>query len=140
MAALLPESPSLEKQLAMRGFLDSLTQLYPCEICAKHFRNYWKANPLPDILTRTALQEWLCTFHNGVNIRLKKPTVSCARADLDQRWPDHLEPDCGCDSAEEEDPSASATGDSILPSATSPTSSSTTSSVATVATPISPRS
>lgn len=112
-AALFPESPSLAKQSAMRAFLTSLGELYPCATCARHYRLFLAAHPLPDLLTRDSVAEWLCNAHNGVNERTDKPIVDCAR--VHDMWPAKLEQDCGC--GDEADAAATGTSDSAAPAA-----------------------
>jgi hypothetical protein len=100
MAALFPSEPSLEKQAAMRSFLVALGEIYPCATCAKHFRGYMRDHPFPEVLTKQALQRWLCESHNAVNLRLEKPQVQCEK--IEEKWPEKLEADCGCADEEEE--------------------------------------
>jgi len=107
MAALYPDAPSLAKQASMRAFLDALGELYPCAMCARHFRAYLRAHPLPSPLDGPALRQWLCEAHNDVNRRTDKPLFDCAL--IDQKWPHKLQQDCGCDEEEKTAEEASAT-------------------------------
>lgn len=113
MAALFPESPSILKQKAMRSFLTALGELYPCATCARHYRLFLAAHPLPDLLTRDSVAEWLCNAHNGVNERTDKTVVDCAN--VHDMWPAKLEQDCGC--GDEVDPAATGNTESAAPAA-----------------------
>lgn len=107
----LPDQLSPEQSQAMIQLLQSLTVVYPCHICRRHFAAYMSQHPLPaiddaaatttttTILTRADFAEWACRAHNSVNARLGKPEFSCQT--IDQHWPSELKGDCGCDA---EDP------------------------------------
>jgi FAD-linked sulfhydryl oxidase len=94
IAALFPDDPSKQKQEAMVALLNSIAELYPCATCARHFRAYIREYPIPTPLTRKTISMWLCEAHNSVNVRLEKPSVSCAN--IEETWPNKLEQDCGC--------------------------------------------
>jgi hypothetical protein len=57
-------------------------------------------HPLPAVLQRASLSEWLCHAHNSVNVRLNKPVFECAAEALALKWPPKLDEDCGCDQEE----------------------------------------
>ena len=72
MAAVYPEQPSEVEQQSARQLLEALGWLYPCAVCAQHFRVTLAAQP-PRVGSRRELSEWLCEAHNSVNARLDKP-------------------------------------------------------------------
>lgn len=82
----------------MVTLLTSLAELYPCATCARHFRAYLQAHPIPMPMTRRSISTYLCESHNSVNVRLEKPIVSCAN--IEATWPSRLEEDCGCAAAD----------------------------------------
>ena len=92
-AAIYPVHPTLSEQLSARQLIDSISQLYPCKICGKHFRKYLQANPF-QASSRQEFSEWLCNAHNGVNQRLDKPIIDCNT--VNEIWPDELYENCGC--------------------------------------------
>ncbi len=49
----------------------------PCNICKNHAKEYILNTP-PDLRSNEALQRWVWTFHNTVNIRLNKRVMSYA--------------------------------------------------------------
>jgi hypothetical protein len=54
---------------------------------ATHFNKLITTYP-PQTSSRFAASQWLCTMHNKVNERLKKPIFDCS--DIDSKYP------CGC--------------------------------------------
>ena len=44
-AAKYPDEPTEEEQRLAYGFVKSLTKLYPCEECAKHFEKFVSLHP-----------------------------------------------------------------------------------------------
>lgn len=94
IAALYPSHPSTEQQNYAHSLIYSLSALYPCTICAKHFRHYIEQNPVK-VHTATEFQLWLCEAHNSVNRRTGKPQFDCST--VQKYWPPHLAEDCGCD-------------------------------------------
>ena len=71
MAAVYPEQPNELEQRAARQLLEALGWLYPCAVCADHFRSTLSARP-PTVGSRRELSGWLCEVHNEVNGRLDK--------------------------------------------------------------------
>ena len=78
-----PEHPTASQQNHALALLNSLSDLYPCKICAGHMTEYLKATP-PDVTSGTAFKLWLCEFHNSVNQRLGKTLFNCEK--LQERW------------------------------------------------------
>lgn len=58
------------------GFMTQLSKIYPCEKCVPHFQKYLQKNPIK-MERQGQFTWWLCTFHNIVNYRLKKPIYDC---------------------------------------------------------------
>ena len=85
MAAYYPETPSPSQESYASVFFTSLSQLYPCHICAEDFQLYVKDNP-PDTGSRKRLMIWVCNLHNSVNAKLGKPEKGCDVKYLDERW------------------------------------------------------
>eukprot|EP00172_Hildenbrandia_rubra_P003053 Plantae.Rhodophyta-Hildenbrandia_rubra.ctg44508.p2 GENE.Plantae.Rhodophyta-Hildenbrandia_rubra.ctg44508~~Plantae.Rhodophyta-Hildenbrandia_rubra.ctg44508.p2 ORF type:complete len:155 (-),score=14.64 Plantae.Rhodophyta-Hildenbrandia_rubra.ctg44508:495-959(-) len=90
MAAKYPEDPSEEDKVMARGFVMSLTKLYPCKECAKHFDKFVSVVP-PELDSREKFLMWTCRAHNEVNKRQRKKEFPCEVKALDDRWGD-----CGC--------------------------------------------
>lgn len=71
----------------VRTFLYLFADLYPCEVCAEHFREKLAKSP-PKLKSNAEFVQWMCELHNSVNKDLKKPVFDCSR--VGDRW------DCGC--------------------------------------------
>jgi FAD-linked sulfhydryl oxidase len=52
-------------------FLRALSHLYPCAECRTHIGDYLLDNNV------TMSKQWMCDFHNEVNVRLGKPKFDC---------------------------------------------------------------
>lgn len=85
MAAYYPEKAELDQQKTMIGFIEGLSQFYPCDHCAEHLRTEIKINP-PRVASNVELSDWFCQIHNEVNVRQGKPTFPCDR--VFERWRD----------------------------------------------------
>ena len=59
------ESRNVER--AFKDFMNSLSHLYPCPLCAKNIREYLNKHEAQ------CTQGWMIDFHNDVNRRLGKP-------------------------------------------------------------------
>ena len=55
-----------------KNLMYSLSYVYPCEICRDHIDEYILKNGVE------LSDEWVCRFHNDVNMRLKKPLFDCS--------------------------------------------------------------
>ncbi len=73
------ETPNKENQTSMLQFFESLMKVLPCFACSQHAFEYISKNP-PNVSSRMGLVEWVVTFHNHVNERLKKPTMTVPEA------------------------------------------------------------
>eukprot|EP00882_Tetradesmus_deserticola_P004258 GHRQ01004498.1.p2 GENE.GHRQ01004498.1~~GHRQ01004498.1.p2 ORF type:complete len:156 (+),score=80.00 GHRQ01004498.1:27-470(+) len=76
LAAQLPEHPTRQQQRDARQLVDSLTRIYPCADCAKHFQELVRRDP-PVVSSGPDFAVWLCRTHNAVNRRLGKPAFNC---------------------------------------------------------------
>jgi FAD-linked sulfhydryl oxidase len=85
LAAYYPETPSPSQESYASVLISSLSQLYPCHICAEDFQVYVQENP-PDTASRERLMIWVCKLHNSVNAKLGKPERDCDMKYLDERW------------------------------------------------------
>lgn len=90
MAAKFPERPTARQQARAVAFLRALGDLYPCELCASHFRMHMQQHPIAST-SREELSLWMCEAHNEVNVRNGKEAYYCDIGVLDSRWKD-----CGC--------------------------------------------
>jgi len=79
------DAPTATQRVQARRFFDALGDLYPCKTCRADFRVDVDAHP-PRVESRASLSRWVCERHNEVNVKLGKPTKSCALRDLDERW------------------------------------------------------
>ncbi|GAB1522459.1 hypothetical protein RhiTH_005577 [Rhizoctonia solani] len=79
--------PSEDERKALESFFYLTSRLYPCGECATEFQALLKKYP-PQTSSRMASALWLCSLHNMVNARLKKPEFDCTK--LDETY------DCGC--------------------------------------------
>ncbi|KAG6034334.1 hypothetical protein E4U40_004014 [Claviceps sp. LM458 group G5] len=78
MVAKFPDKPSDSDRKTLESFFHLFGRLYPCGDCARHFREMLKKYP-PQTSTRNAAAGWLCSMHNMVNKRLKKPQFDCTK-------------------------------------------------------------
>ncbi|CAG7836048.1 unnamed protein product [Allacma fusca] len=85
MAAYFPEKPSPMQQKEMSAFMKLFSKYYPCDHCARDFRESIATNP-PETQTRSAFAKWLCQMHNEVNRKLGKEEFNCEL--VDERWKD----------------------------------------------------
>lgn len=87
MTLRFPDKPSPEESATLKSFFETFALLYPCGDCARHFQGLIKEQP-PQTASRMNAALWLCSIHNEVNKRLKKPEFPCDK--LDETY------DCGC--------------------------------------------
>ncbi|KAM9971596.1 hypothetical protein ACTFIW_011578 [Dictyostelium discoideum] len=83
IAAYYPEKPSEKKKQDIKEFLQSFSKVYPCNVCAKDFREIMKETP-PTLDSQNDFALWLCNAHNNVNLQLGKPTFDCNL--INKRW------------------------------------------------------
>lgn len=82
-AAYFPDNPTEYQQKQAKLFINSFSNLFPCNYCSKDFRDYIKDNPVKTE-TRKDFCMWTCEAHNDVNVKLGKPEFDCN--DFDKRW------------------------------------------------------
>lgn len=82
-----PDDPTLEEQEAERQYLMLLFRSLPCPECRGHASTYAQTNP-PTLETSSSYQNWGFEFHNSVNARLGKATMS--REDFNETYRDML--------------------------------------------------
>jgi len=87
MTLRYPENPTQDEREALEAYMYLTSRLYPCGECAAEFQELLKKFP-PQTSSRRAASLWLCSVHNEVNNRLKKPMFDCSK--LDETY------DCGC--------------------------------------------
>ncbi|EIW80569.1 hypothetical protein CONPUDRAFT_125372 [Coniophora puteana RWD-64-598 SS2] len=87
MTLRYPENPTQDHRDALESYFYLTSRLYPCGECAAEFQQLLKKFP-PQTSSRRAASLWLCSVHNEVNARLKKPAFDCANLDATY--------DCGC--------------------------------------------
>ena len=90
LAAAFDKAPTPQRVKDGEQFFTLLSELYPCEECAGHFRKHLQTSPV-DARDNKRLSLWLCKVHNEVNVRLGKPEFPCALESLADRWGK-----CGC--------------------------------------------
>ncbi|CEL63321.1 FAD-linked sulfhydryl oxidase ERV2 OS=Saccharomyces cerevisiae (strain ATCC 204508 / S288c) GN=ERV2 PE=1 SV=1 [Rhizoctonia solani AG-1 IB] len=87
MTLRFPDKPTEDERKALESFFYLTSRLYPCGECAAEFQALLKKYP-PQTSSRMVSALWLCSLHNMVNARLKKPEFDCTK--LDETY------DCGC--------------------------------------------
>ena len=67
-----------ENKLQIYLFLQSISFILPCNICALHYKKYlFKENKLEqNKINREYLIKWICKLHNSVNEKLNKKKFS----------------------------------------------------------------
>ncbi|KAH8103477.1 ERV/ALR sulfhydryl oxidase domain-containing protein [Cristinia sonorae] len=106
MTLRYPEKPTDDERDALKSYFTLFSRLYPCGECAAEFQQLLKKYPV-QTSSRRAAALWLCSVHNEVNARLKKPEFDCANLDATY--------DCGCG----DDPISSSSSSAASPTATS---------------------
>ena len=77
VAFSLPEDNiSNEVTQAVKTNFESLKFIIPCENCRDNYIKDIEANPIPDTITKTTLENWVNQIHNATNTRLHKPHVN----------------------------------------------------------------
>lgn len=82
-AAYLPETPSDLQRNQFSNLITAVSHLYPCRNCAEHLQSYMEANPIP-LQSKSSISQWICAFHNEVNVMLGKEPFDCDK--IDERW------------------------------------------------------
>ena len=75
-----PEIIPPNKRQKYWNYIDGLPEILPCKKCSNHARAYVdKISPYKDIIcsTRDNLVKFFVDFHNSVNERNGKPTLTC---------------------------------------------------------------
>lgn len=77
-----PDNPTEEQKTSYRTFIVLLKEVLPCQICANHFAENLKTNPLTDndLRNRESFMKWMVDFHNTVNKMKNKPVVPFNKA------------------------------------------------------------
>jgi hypothetical protein len=93
-----------EEKFAVATTISRLITTFPCMKCRKHATEYASNNPFihavnnPDPLS---LFRWVWTFHNFVNERLNKPTMTVEEAV--KKWGDEaICFETGCDDSDDD--------------------------------------
>src|SRR5690606_25710683 len=97
MAVNYPEIPNHQRKNDMLLFWQSFSRLYPCGKCAKHMRDKLLLYPPNNYLnSNKEYMQWLCNFHNQINIDLNKSIIDCNNYELiyNKFKSDQY---CGCD-------------------------------------------
>ncbi|PAV75804.1 hypothetical protein WR25_11742 [Diploscapter pachys] len=93
MSVYYPDQPSEEQKQKATAFMTSLSELYPCDFCAKDLRKDLKEEP-PKVQSRQDFSQWMCRLHNKVNEKMGKPLFDCSK--VFERWRDGWK-DGSCD-------------------------------------------
>jgi hypothetical protein len=81
IASAYDDNPNPSVKMAMKTFIRSIPTLLPCKECPDHAFDYIKkANLDSAVSNRSQLFAFFVHFHNAVNIRLGKPTLSLQNA------------------------------------------------------------
>ena len=80
MALTYPTDPSKDRQETMLNFLLNMAPNLPCDGCATHCQMYMLSHP-PQVQSNMALRHYLVDFHNAVNVRSGKHTLTFEEAD-----------------------------------------------------------
>lgn len=76
IADLNEDDDDCRKHLA--HLLDALAAVYPCVECRRHIRQFISHSvSQKPMKTPQCTNEWMCDFHNVVNMRLQKPIYNC---------------------------------------------------------------
>ena len=75
LSSSYPEHPTKLTQKYYSIFINQLYYIIPCPRCQKECILYMKKHP-PELQNRDSLFHWLYRFHNSVNIRLGKSTIT----------------------------------------------------------------
>jgi hypothetical protein len=76
------DATTQDKKLKFKDFLENTIHTLPCSICVQHATEYYKSRPLDMFWnmkekgSEIGLFRWSWQFHNAVNTRLKKQTMS----------------------------------------------------------------
>ncbi len=65
-----------EQLKELKGLISNIASNLPCPYCTQHAMSYLKTNRFDLIDNILSLRMFIHNFHNNVNIRLKKPTMS----------------------------------------------------------------
>jgi hypothetical protein len=60
----------------VKKLIQQIVQNLPCPICSGHALHYFKKNPFSSVRTLSDLRYYLCEFHNSVNVRTNKPSIT----------------------------------------------------------------
>jgi hypothetical protein len=80
IAYIYPENPTIERQNSMTALLLNLSPNLPCHDCGTHSTVYMKEFP-PAVESRDMLKKWAVDFHNEVNKRTGKTSLTYEEAD-----------------------------------------------------------
>lgn len=60
----------------LKAILERIVSHLPCPICSTHAISYFKLNKFQNIATLDQLRYFIFVFHNNVNTRTQKPTIT----------------------------------------------------------------
>ena len=75
-----PENPASTDVNQHRTFMTSLQHVLPCQGCREEYTKYISESP-PNLSTKDNFIQWMVDFHNHINKRLHKRTLTRAQAD-----------------------------------------------------------
>lgn len=76
-----PMNPSKIVQERMKGFIRGIPYIIPCEKCSNHALNFIEKSNLDTVCkNKETLFKFFVDFHNEVNQRLGKPTMTLEQA------------------------------------------------------------
>jgi hypothetical protein len=77
-----PSNPTPEQKQKYKHFFELLKDILPCSLCANHYAENYKKQPLTDeiLSDRDKLIKWVIDIHNIVNEMKNKPKVHYVEA------------------------------------------------------------
>lgn len=78
VALTYPVQPTPEDKAKYKKFLDSVADVLPCKLCAKHFKEHMETYPLTDEVLSGPVEmaRYINKLHNEVNQTKNKPDYS----------------------------------------------------------------
>ncbi|MGI0080076.1 MAG: ERV1/ALR-related protein [Nitrososphaerales archaeon] len=74
-ATAMHDPPTQAERESFLALLESMKILYPCEECKPGFS--YADRSIPSFISRAAVEEWACNFHNETNAHIGHPKFEC---------------------------------------------------------------
>jgi hypothetical protein len=69
----IPDELTRENTCKFIALFKKLSYVIPCNVCKKHYTDYYNENPLDKKFTILRLKKWVLGLHNSVSRKLGKP-------------------------------------------------------------------